>query len=78
MYMLTKRSIIVHGMPSSYVQSTHEQGVGKFKKSDTVQLVFGSGLHRKLVVSPLQQSIKKGRLDNSCRFTNDCIRSALL
>ena len=37
-----------------------EQGI-KVKKSETVDMVFGKGLHRKLVVMPIQPSTKKGR-----------------
>ena len=33
----------------------------KQNKSETVDMVFGKGLHRKLVVTPIQLTIKKGK-----------------
>ena len=41
------------------VQQSGQPQKGDHTKSDTVQTVFGSGLHRKLTAAPIQPRAKK-------------------
>lgn len=44
-----------------FFQSSREQGHGIKNKSETIRKVFGSGIHRKLVLAPIQHWSKRGR-----------------
>ncbi|XP_064398304.1 CCR4-NOT transcription complex subunit 10-like isoform X3 [Halichondria panicea] len=72
---------------SAHTKVSHDLAAGQVMKSGSVQLVVGSGINRKLVVSPLQQTNKKGSSDThsqsaampapTLEFAAICLRNAL-
>lgn len=72
---------------AAYTKSSHDQAFSQMMKSGTVQLVVGSGIHRKLIVSPLHHTLRKGSSDThsqsaampapTLEFAAICLRNAL-